>query len=58
MLVEIEQSPDPTCWHIRCKSNCLAPQIAFDYGKNYENVETWVREINKLVQQKANSSAG
>jgi hypothetical protein len=35
-------------WLVRCNSSCLAANVAFDYGKNFENVEAWQRAIQKL----------
>lgn len=36
-------------WVVKCVSSCLQDNIAFDYGKNFENVESWLKKINSLV---------
>jgi hypothetical protein len=36
-------------WLVKCVSACLQSNIAFDYGKNFENVESWLRKMNTLV---------
>lgn len=57
MRIQIEQA-DENKWKIRCISACLSPNIAFDYGKNFENVEAWLRSIRGLMleQQQANQN--
>lgn len=30
-----------------CTSHCVQRQVAFDYAKNFENVETWLRHMSK-----------
>jgi hypothetical protein len=49
MHVQITEGPSENSWVITCNSSSLANNIAFDYGKNFENVEAWVRSINKLM---------
>jgi hypothetical protein len=36
-------------WLVKCVSACLQNNIAFDYGKNFENVESWLRKMNTLI---------
>jgi hypothetical protein len=38
-------------WVIKCKSSCLQSNIAFDYGKNFDNVEAWQKTMKKLIGQ-------
>lgn len=32
---------------VRCSSHCVQKQIAFDYAKNFENVETWLKHMSR-----------
>lgn len=36
-------------FHLTCTSRPLASNIAFDYAKNFENVESWHKEILALI---------
>jgi len=54
MIVSIEKGPTENIWRVRCTSSCLNSNIAFDYGKNFENVEAWLRSIQS---QEMDSSA-
>ncbi len=38
-------------WHVKCVSRCLATHVAFDYAKNFENVETWLRTFRRLEDE-------
>lgn len=38
-------------WKVRCVSRCTQKDIAYDYAKNYENVESWLRRLTKLADQ-------
>lgn len=49
MYVRIEPTSDEDRWNVKCVSACLSENVAFDYGKNFENVETWMRTINRLL---------
>lgn len=49
MQVVIAPRDTENSWTITCKSSPLSSNIAFDYGKNFENVEAWVRSMNKLM---------
>jgi hypothetical protein len=42
--IEVRISPvgDSQC-QVECISRCKSPKTIFDYGKNFENVETWQR---------------
>ncbi len=33
---------------ILCTSHCVQRQVAFDYAKNFENVETWLRHMSRF----------
>jgi len=33
-------------WLLRCTSCSASTPVLFDYGKNFENVETWLREMS------------
>lgn len=55
---QVEISFEPVSdnkWKIKCLSHCTQRNIAYDYAKNYDNVESWVRRLGKLQeeQQKA-----
>lgn len=44
--MEVEINPQgERQWTLRCTSRPKAKDTVFDYGKNFENVETWQREI-------------
>jgi hypothetical protein len=38
-------------WHLKCTSRCLASNVAFDYAKNFENVEAWQSKLNRLFEE-------
>lgn len=45
-LVEISIQPaGENKWTIRCHSHCTQKNIAFDYAKNYENVESFLKRM-------------
>ncbi len=46
-------SPADDSWKIVCVSRPLSKSIAFDYAKNFENVETWRKNMEKSVSEKA-----
>lgn len=50
MRVQIEPAAENR-WKVKCVSTCLSSNIAFDYGKNFENVETWTRSMRTLMVQ-------
>lgn len=44
--MEVEINPiAENSWLVRCSSKPKAPTALFDYGKNFENVETWITKI-------------
>jgi hypothetical protein len=51
MRVQIEPGADENKWKVKCVSSCLSSNIAFDYGKNFENVEAWLRSMRAIEQQ-------
>jgi hypothetical protein len=38
-------------WKVICKSRCSQKDIAYDYAKNYENVESWLKRLTALAEQ-------
>lgn len=47
--VEVSFEPvEENRWIIKCESHCTQKNIAYDYAKNYENVESWLRRLAKL----------
>jgi len=49
--VEVEINPiAEKKWHLKCTSRSRSPIIVFDWGKNYENVETWQKQLHKQVK--------
>jgi hypothetical protein len=57
MRVQIEPASDENHWKVRCISTCLSPNIAFDYGKNFENVEAWLRTMRSFVTEQQQHAA-
>lgn len=44
--MEVEMNPiAENSWLVRCSSKPKAATALFDYGKNFENVETWIAKI-------------
>jgi hypothetical protein len=58
MRVEIEPADAENRWRVKCISTCLSSNIAFDYGKNFENVEAWLRSMNGLVAEQQKQITG
>jgi hypothetical protein len=48
MQLIIEPTEKENRWLVRCTSCCLSDKVAFDYGKNFENVESWQQALDKL----------
>ncbi len=46
--VEIKQEGENK-WAVRCTSRPTSTNIVFDYGKNFENVETWLVKMNAMM---------
>lgn len=38
-------------WKVKCLSTCLQTNVAFDYGKNFENVEAWLKTMRALIHE-------
>lgn len=38
-------------WKIRCQSKCKHANVAYDYAKNYENVESWMKRLSVLASK-------
>src|SRR4030095_1866959 len=36
-------------WQLRCTSRSTSGPVLFDYGKNFDNVECWLREMNSIT---------
>ncbi|MBX9568147.1 MAG: hypothetical protein K2X77_04590 [Candidatus Obscuribacterales bacterium] len=47
LQISIESAGDNK-WKIRCNSQCAQQNIAFDYAKNYENVESFLKRMSVL----------
>jgi len=46
--MEVEINPvAEDAWHLKCTSKSKYGHIVFDYGKNFENVETWLKAMNR-----------
>lgn len=45
-------------WSVECVSSCLSSNIAFDYGKNFENVESWSKTMRSLMAQDSQEISG
>jgi hypothetical protein len=44
--MEVEMNPiAENSWMVKCTSKPRSPNALFDYGKNFENVETWISKI-------------
>jgi len=50
--VRISPQGDSQC-RIQCVSRCKSPKTIFDYGKNFENVETWQRRMSEELKSLA-----
>jgi hypothetical protein len=44
-------------WHIKVLSRPKSKNVLFEWGKNFENVETWLTQFNELVAS-GNTSLG
>jgi hypothetical protein len=53
--IEISQLDDAKC-QVKCVSRCKSPKTIFDYGKNFENVETWHRRMDAELKSLAKPS--
>lgn len=40
-------------WRLKCTSRARSKNVVFDYGKNFENVETWQRNLHGMLQSGA-----
>jgi len=50
--VRISPQGDSQC-KVQCVSRCKSPKTIFDYGKNFENVETWQRRMSEELKSLA-----
>lgn len=53
---EMEVEIDPISenrWRMRCISKSRSKNIVFDYAKNYENVETWQKNLKLMASDQA-----
>ncbi|HEY9734164.1 MAG TPA: hypothetical protein V6C89_19800 [Drouetiella sp.] len=56
--LEVEINPiSATRWSLKCTSKSKGKNVLFDYGKNYENVETWRKHLIRLLAENAASEA-
>ncbi|HEY9758102.1 MAG TPA: hypothetical protein V6C97_23250 [Oculatellaceae cyanobacterium] len=52
--LEVELNPiKENMWKLRCTSRSRSKNVVFDYGKNYENVETWQKNLHAKLQSGA-----
>jgi hypothetical protein len=50
--LEVEINPvNESRWQVRCVSKPRSPKVVFDYGKNFENVEIWRRQLSAGLQE-------
>jgi hypothetical protein len=48
--IDVEINPlSEDKWQIRCTSKPLSTSIVFDYGKNFENVQTWLKNMSQSM---------
>jgi hypothetical protein len=48
--LEVQINPlDEGAWTVRCTSRSKGSAVVFDYGKNFENVETWQRNLQNVL---------
>jgi len=43
-------------WKLHCVSCSRSKNVVFDYGKNFENIEIWQRNVHSLLQSGATSA--
>ena len=56
--LEVEINPiSATRWLLKCTSKSKGKNVLFDYGKNYENVETWRKHLLRLMADSAANEA-
>jgi hypothetical protein len=49
--VEVKISPiGEDKWQLRCISRSSSQPVLFDYGKNFDNVEAWLREMTSVAK--------
>lgn len=52
--MEVEINPiSEDKWHVKCVSRSRSKNVVFDYGKNFENVETWHKHMNTEMKARA-----
>ncbi len=52
--LEVEINPvNSNRWTLKCTSKSKGKNVLFDYGKNYENVETWQKHLTELLKEGA-----
>jgi hypothetical protein len=53
--IEVEFNPvNESRWQVRCVSKPRSTEVVFDYGKNFENVETWRRQLGTNLKEALN----
>lgn len=56
--LEVEINPiSATRWLLKCTSKSKGKNVLFDYGKNYENVETWRKHLLKQMAENTDNQA-
>jgi hypothetical protein len=50
--IEVEINPvNESRWQVRCVSKPRSSKVLFDYGKNFENVEIWRRQLGTGLKE-------
>jgi len=53
--LEVEFNPvNESRWQVRCVSKPRSTDVVFDYGKNFENVEIWRRQLDAGMKEAMN----
>jgi hypothetical protein len=53
--IEVEINPvNESRWQVRCVSKPRSAKVVFDYGKNFENVETWRKQLATSLAEAIN----
>lgn len=51
--MEVEITPiNAARWHVKVLSRPKSKNVVFEWGKNFENVETWLSQFNEVIAEK------